>query len=90
MKQADLFRDHEQPELFAPPKQVTTVTPEKIRAKLLLTLGQLKSADEIPWDYTRTRYWQTVFPQMVNWLPKEEAAQLVIEFNTEMARLQAA
>jgi hypothetical protein len=30
------------------------------------------------------------FPQMTNWLPEEEGAQLRFEFETELARLEAA
>jgi hypothetical protein len=31
-----------------------------------------------------------VFPQMANWLPEEEAAQLRFEFAQELERLKAA
>jgi hypothetical protein len=31
----------------------------------------------------------TADPQMANWLPEEEAAQLRFEFDVEMARLEA-
>jgi hypothetical protein len=34
--------------------------------------------------------WQTVFPQMANWLPPEEADQLRFEFAQEMQRLARA
>ena len=34
--------------------------------------------------------YRTIFPQMTNWLPEEEAAQLRFAFDTEMARLEAA
>jgi len=30
------------------------------------------------------------FPQMTNWLPEEEAAQLRFAFEAELARLEAA
>jgi hypothetical protein len=33
------------------------------------------------------RLYRTIFPQMTNWLPDEEAAQLRFEFETELARL---
>ena len=35
-------------------------------------------------------YWKLVFPQMTNWLPEDEARQLRFEFETELARLEAA
>jgi hypothetical protein len=34
--------------------------------------------------------WETVFPQMANWLPEEEAEQLRFEFAREIDRLKAA
>jgi hypothetical protein len=37
-----------------------------------------------------TSYWRTVFPQMTNWLPAEEAAELRRAFRAELARLEAA
>jgi hypothetical protein len=34
--------------------------------------------------------WQTVFPQMADWLPDDEANQLRFEFMQEIERLKAA
>jgi hypothetical protein len=34
--------------------------------------------------------YRTIFPQMTNWLPAEEGAQLRFAFETELARLEAA
>ena len=34
--------------------------------------------------------YRTIFPQMTNWLPDEEGAQLRFEFETEIKRLEAA
>jgi hypothetical protein len=34
--------------------------------------------------------WQTVFPNMAKWLPKEEAEQLSFEFAREIERLRRA
>jgi hypothetical protein len=36
------------------------------------------------------RMWQSVFPNMANWLPDEEANQLRLEFAQEMERLRRA
>jgi hypothetical protein len=44
----------------------------------------------IPWDAHRTRLYRTIFPQMTNLLPEEEGAQLRFEFETALARLDAA
>lgn len=87
MQQVDLFRDHEQPELFLLPKQKSNVTPQSVRLKLIATLEQLRAAKEMPWDRTYLRYWQTVFPQMSRWLPEDDAKQLCIQFEAEMQRL---
>ncbi len=64
--------------------------PDEVRAELLRVLAQVRAAQSFPWDARCTLYWRTVFPQMTNWLPKDEAAQLRFEFETEMHRLEAA
>jgi hypothetical protein len=51
--------------------------------------AQARAARTFPWDARGALYWRTVFPQMTNWLPDEEAAQLRFEFETEI-RLEAA
>ena len=43
-----------------------------------------------PWDRKRIVLYRTIFPQMTNWLPDDEGAQLRFEFDTELARLEAA
>jgi hypothetical protein len=45
-----------------------------VRAELLRVLAKARAAESFPWDSRRTLYWRTVFPQMANWLPDEEAA----------------
>jgi hypothetical protein len=64
--------------------------PGDVRAELLRVLAQARAAQSFPWDARRTLYWRTVFPQMTNWLPDEEGAQLRFEFETEIRRLEAA
>ena len=44
----------------------------------------------MPWEPRRVGLYRTIFPQMTNWLPDEEAARLRLEFEAEMARLNAA
>lgn len=34
--------------------------------------------------------YRTIFPQMTNWLPENEGAQLRFEFEAELERLKAA
>jgi hypothetical protein len=40
------------------------------------------------WLERDARVWQTVFPYMAKWLPKDEADQLRFEFAQEMERLK--
>jgi hypothetical protein len=44
----------------------------------------------MPWDKPRVSLYRTIFPQMTNWLPEDEGAQLCFEFEAELARLEAA
>lgn len=42
-----------------------------------------------PLRHNRTqRYHEVVFPQMANWLPREEADQLCFEFAKELERIE--
>lgn len=92
--QPDLF-GKSQPDLFdgmepEQPKTVYAPDPAVVRRKLLAVLEQARSAERMPWDRKQALFWQTVFPQMANWLPDEEAAQLRFEFAQEFERLKAA
>ena len=73
-----------------PPIPSFTPDPEAIRRRLhgLLTLA--RDAKVMPWPERDARMWQTVFPQMANWLPNEEAEQLRFAFIQEFERLKAA
>ena len=90
-RQLDLFGESapELPGLERPPA-VVRADPDQVRAKLLAVLAQARAAQSFPWDARRTLYGRTVFPQMTNWLPDDEAAQLRFEFETELRRLDAA
>jgi hypothetical protein len=90
-RQGDLFGndgadpsddDFETPEYHA--------DPEKVREELNKILAEARAAQTMPWEPTRLSLYRTIFPQMTNWLPEEEAGQLRFEFETELARLQAA
>ena len=59
----------------------------KIRAELYGALNEARAASEIPWRTEMLRYYRGVFPQMSNWLPADERAQLLVDFNTELKRL---
>ncbi|MGA8550770.1 MAG: hypothetical protein WB678_11080 [Stellaceae bacterium] len=64
--------------------------PEKVRQRLTALLEKARSAEKMPWSEREARMWQTVFPNMANWPPDHEAAQLRLEFAQEMERLKQA
>lgn len=64
--------------------------PEKVRARLHIILTEARSAQTLPWDSRQLTLYRTIFPQMTNWLPEHEAAQLRFEFEAELVRLKAA
>lgn len=64
--------------------------PEAVRIRLKSLIERARSAEKMPWSERDTRMWQTVFPNMAKWLPKEEADQLCFEFAREIERLNRA
>ena len=69
------------------PEHVYRADPEEVRRDLLRLLAEARAAKTMPW---KVRLYQTIFPQMSNWLPEEEAAQLRFAFAQEMQRLAKA
>lgn len=70
---------------------VVSADPEFVRARLHKMLAEARAADASPpWNERTTRLYQVIFPQMTNWLPDDEAAQLRFEFQGEMERLRIA
>ena len=53
-------------------------------------LATARAAATMPWPERDARMWLTVFPQMADWLPDDEADQLRFEFMQEIERLKAA
>jgi hypothetical protein len=53
-------------------------------------LAEMRAAETLPWDRKRALLNAKIFPQMTNWLPDDEAAQLRFEFAAELARLNLA
>jgi hypothetical protein len=90
-RQPDLFQ-HEQADLFDEdsPTPVYRADPDKVRQELHKILAEARAAQTMPWDDRRILLYRTIFPQMTNWLPEDEAAQLRFEFEAELARLNAA
>jgi hypothetical protein len=86
--QGNLFGDGDD-RLQAPARRYVP-DPEKVRQRLTALLEKARSAEKMPWSERDARMWQTVFPNMANWLPDHEAAQLRLEFAQEMERLKQA
>jgi len=63
---------------------------DKVRARLQRILGELRTAETMPWDRERLSLFRTIFPEMTGWLPEEEGRCLRLEFQTALARLGAA
>ncbi len=89
-RQRDLFLDDEA-DLFDEdrPTPVHRADPDKVRQELHRILAEANAEQTIPWSAHQTRLHQMIFPQMANWLPDDEAAQLRSEFESELARLGA-
>ena len=64
--------------------------PDKVRARLHKILAEARAAQKLPWEPTTVSLYRTIFPEMSNWLPEDESAQLRFEFEAELARLGAA
>lgn len=73
-----------------PAQEAYRPDPEHIRQRLHGVLETARAAPEKPWPEKKFRLWQTVFPNMANWLPDDEADQLRFEFTREVERLKAA
>ena len=89
-RQGDLFRTES--DLFDEdaPTPVYRADPNEVRAELYKILAEARAAQKLPWDSQKLSLYRTIFPQMTNWLPEEEAKQLRFEFDIEMKRLEAA
>jgi hypothetical protein len=91
-RQRDLFQDDEPSDLSSEdsPTPEYRPDPESVRDELHKILAEMKGAKTLPWEPARASLYRTIFPQMTNWLPEEEGAQLRFEVDTQMARLEAA
>ena len=87
--QTDLFGT--QGDLFGPPPP-RSYAPSlaTVRAEVDKVLEKARIAQEMPWTAKEVAFWKTVFPQMTNWLPEEEAARARSAFMEEICRLEAA
>jgi hypothetical protein len=89
--QSDFFESESQPDLFgAEAAPAYRPDPDKVRARLNRILAQARAAQSLPWAPARASLYRTIFPRMAAWLPDDEAAQLRLAFDQEMARFEAA
>jgi hypothetical protein len=89
--QSDDYEVEMQTDLFgAEPVPAYRPDPERVRARLHKILAEARAAQTLPWEPTRVSLYRTIFPQMTRWLPEDEGTQLRFEFETEIARLEAA
>lgn len=92
--QADMFgKAPPQGELFAAQpraKREFVVNADTVRVKMLAMLEEVRSAKVMPWPTHRMRTFETIFPQMANWLPDDEADRLRAEYAREIERLKLA
>lgn len=70
MAQLDMFGETTQPEVSA------RVDPERVRRKLDAMLAEARSAGAMGLPQARRRLMETVVPQMVHWLPEDEAQSI--------------
>jgi hypothetical protein len=91
-RQPDLFQPDHQSDLFGEdiPTPEYRADPDSVRAELYKILAEARAAEKLPWEPKTVLLYRTIFPQMTNWLPDEEGAQLRFAFEAEIKRLEAA
>jgi hypothetical protein len=91
-RQPDLFQANEQSDLLGEdtPTREYRPDPDSVRADLYKMLAEARAAERLAWEPRKVLLYRTIFPQMTNWLPDEEGAQLRFEFEAEIKRLEAA
>ncbi len=78
-RQLDMFGEAERPQVSA------AADPERVRRKLEAMLTEARSAGGAGLPSARRRLMQTVVPQMVRWLPDDEAERIRLAFGDALA-----
>jgi hypothetical protein len=86
----DLFGDTPQPEREPAPPERRPLTAEDVRRKMLVLIATMRAAEAMPFALKELHQHLAMFPIMAQWLPTEEGEQLLLEFATEVDRLQKA
>lgn len=79
MSQLDMFGEATRPVVSS------AADPDRVRRKLNAMLAEVRSAGEYGLPDMRRRLIQTLVPQMVRWLPDEEAEQVRRAFSDALA-----
>lgn len=77
--QLDMFGEVAQPEVSA------AADPERVRRKLDAMLAEARGAGPLGLPQARRRLMETVVPQMVRWLPEDEAEKVKRAFVEALA-----
>ena len=81
--QGEMFATKDMRKAWQPP----VIDPEDVRRRLHAMLDKARASEgELPWSLETTRRNRTIFPQMANWLPHEEAEELRAAFRVELER----
>ena len=86
--QASLFGEAD--DRLQPTRPASLPDPQQVRLRLNALLAKARASQTMPWPEREARMWQTVFPNMANWLPEDEAKQLRFDFAAEIERLRSA
>jgi hypothetical protein len=77
-----------QPDLFGAVAQpLPQPDPEAVRRRMHDLLRTLRDADVMPLTDKELRFWRTVAPQTTRWLPSEERASMLADFDAQVDRL---
>ena len=82
-RQIDMFGE------VPPPPPDLVPSEDEMRATLTERLEFIASVQEMPWKPERVRHHRTVFAQMCNWLPDDEATRMREAFDGHVERLAA-
>ena len=82
-RQIDMFGE------ATPPPPDLVPSEDEMRATLTERLEFIASVQEMPWKPERVRHHRTVFAQMCNWLPDDEATRMREAFDGHVERLTA-
>lgn len=88
--QGNLFDNHEDALPRSGGYKPYTPDPAEIRAKVRGLIDELRVAAQMPWSEDKLGFHRVVMPQTTNWLPPDERAALLREFEAEVARLTGA